>query len=279
MAPSHSVVYFPLTKDSDVVDINDLTGDSSIGSNVKVRWHGKLYSAKVLFKGSKTACETAVKEVTFEGTIPERFFLIGDGTHSRPAPSRTDESSCPSLEQTVKEGFSEIMERIKHVGATTASRSSDFETRSTLRRLEMRLDSLYAIVEEIRANIPKPILADAIDFNIMSQERVESLLAAKCGSMNKFALALEKDVFADNSRDLALNIDDRIESGHKITFIRQCIMKYFQVAPPAQESMWRSVKAVLNGRARKTRGRSELQRDELFSTPSPSEDHFDGSEE
>ncbi|KAL6723953.1 hypothetical protein Aduo_018895 [Ancylostoma duodenale] len=92
-----------------------------------------------------------------------------------------------------------------------------------------RIKHLLRGFKEIRANSPKPILADDIDYIIMSQERVESLLAAKCGSMSKFVIALEKDVFAYKIRDLALNVGDCVESGHKITFICQCIMKHLQV--------------------------------------------------
>ncbi|KAL6723952.1 hypothetical protein Aduo_018894 [Ancylostoma duodenale] len=73
MAPSHIVAFFLMNKDSDVVDMSDVTGDSSVGSTAKVRWHGKLYSAKILFKGSEAACETAVKEITSDGNIPEIF--------------------------------------------------------------------------------------------------------------------------------------------------------------------------------------------------------------
>ena len=107
-----------------------------------------------------------------DGVIPERFFLVSGGTHSRTATSRNQESNCPSVETLFKDGFTELIQRVKHVGATTATRASDIENRSILRSLESEMDRLLAIVEEIRENMPRPIFEGECLWLSLSRENI-----------------------------------------------------------------------------------------------------------
>lgn len=59
----------------------------------------------------------------------------------------------------------------------------------------------------------------------MSEGRVEALLALTCGNMTKFALALEKDLYEDDTTELTLPVHQRRLSSNKVNFIRE-VHKY-----------------------------------------------------
>ncbi|VDM74920.1 unnamed protein product [Strongylus vulgaris] len=87
-----------------------------------------------------------------------------------------------------------------------------------------------------------------LDRRVTNIERVESLLALKCGKLGKFALALEKDVFAGEESELLLNVEGRRSSGDKINFVRSVIFKYFVVSVHSEQSVWQTANNALTER-------------------------------
>ncbi|VDL66494.1 unnamed protein product [Nippostrongylus brasiliensis] len=71
-----AVVFFPHSRSADVVPANSVQGQLNCGITTKVRWSGRLYTAKILFAGPKELCELKVLQVTGEGELADGPFEI-----------------------------------------------------------------------------------------------------------------------------------------------------------------------------------------------------------
>ncbi|KIH46807.1 hypothetical protein ANCDUO_23136 [Ancylostoma duodenale] len=224
MTSSHVVVFFLCAKNADIVSVSAVAGHIT-----KDRWQGRAYRAKIMFLGTKPACEAAIKNVTEEGDLRESFFLVGDSGTPLDAHTNGDKDQPDS---TTSNLLKELLAQVAQLSKTTATMLRDHRitTETSLARLERRL------------------CRGELNFKYVSRERVESLLAPKCGKLNKFALALEKEVFADDTSEFRLKIEDRKNAAGRINFIREVIFKYFNVSTDSEESVWQTVKNALNGR-------------------------------
>ncbi|KHJ84367.1 hypothetical protein OESDEN_15920 [Oesophagostomum dentatum] len=268
MIPSHVVVFFPGPKNTDIVTASCVAGEIDVGTITKVRWQGRAYRAKIVFAGSKNACEAAIKNVTEEGDMNDTFFLAGDSATVLDA--NVDNNQRQDYAET-KAAIQEVLTQLGLLSRNTTAmlREHRIAVEAKLIRLETRLCKIEGMLEE-KNTTP----SGEINFKYVSRERFESLLALKCGKMRKFALALEKDVFGDDSSELSLKIEDRKNSGEKINFMREVIFKYFNVSSDSEDSVWQTVKNALNGRARTVRRNMPAGCDDNRPalTPPPSEE-------
>ncbi|EYC24006.1 hypothetical protein Y032_0014g2266 [Ancylostoma ceylanicum] len=225
-----------------------------------------------MFLGTKPACEAAIKDVTKEGELRERFSLAGDSGTSLDAYD-SDESDQPNDSATTNL-MKEILAQVAQLSKATATmlRDQRIAMESSLARLERRLCKVEGLLEE------KNSTSGELNFKYVLRERVESLLALKCGKLSKFALALEKEVFADDTSELHHKIEDRKNAAEKINFIREVIFKYFNVSSDSEDSVWQTVKNALNGKARTLRrarpSGSQEQGLEARLTPPPSKERL-----
>ncbi|CAJ0589279.1 unnamed protein product [Cylicocyclus nassatus] len=215
----YAVVFFasPENPTSDVVSISDIIGTALVKRTVKVRWNdGKQYKAKILYIGTKHECERKAEQVTADGEIVEEFDIV-PGTSVR-SPS---EDAASSLNEGEEEN--------------------------------------QALAEEILRRLPtqtaKSKNSDAIEYNFVSQEKVEQLRAMRSGNISQFVLDLEKLVYGDHS-DVLNHVEDRLATADRMQFIEKCVYKYYAIPVEARAATWKLAKNALNSRARRNRKKS-----------------------
>ncbi|KAL6723949.1 hypothetical protein Aduo_018891 [Ancylostoma duodenale] len=242
MTSSHVVTFFLCAKNADIVSVSAVAGEPVVASS---------------------------KDVTDEGDLRENFFLAGDSGTPQYAHTSGDNDQPDS---TTNNLMKELLAQVVQLNKTTATmlRDQRITMETSLARLERRLCRVEGLLKEKNREL---------NFKNVSQERVESLLALKCGKLSKFALALEKEVFADDTSELHLKIEDRKNAAGRINFIREVIFKYFNVSTDSEDSVWQTVKNALNGKARAQRRArpSDTQEQALEArlTPPPTEERLE----
>ncbi|KAL6744107.1 hypothetical protein Aduo_017076 [Ancylostoma duodenale] len=69
---------------------------------------------------------------------------------------------------------------------------------------------------------------------------------------NRFALALEREVYADKASDLVTAAESR-SNADRVEFIKQCLFKFYQIPEKYQCEVWRSARDEMNTRVRRLR--------------------------
>ncbi|VDO90867.1 unnamed protein product [Heligmosomoides polygyrus] len=92
----------------------------------------------------------------------------------------------------------------------------------------------------------------------MSKERVAKIRKVRGDDMKKFALDLERELYAGEPEELAKNVDKRVESVDKVEFIKECVFMFYGVHDSAKRTTRAAIKNTLNSRIRKHRRSSSL---------------------
>ncbi|EYC25039.1 hypothetical protein Y032_0012g1663 [Ancylostoma ceylanicum] len=71
--------------------------------------------------------------------------------------------------------------------------------------------------------------------------------------MSHFVLALEIEVYQDDSSEQELLVDSRIRTKDRVLFIQQCLYKYYEIPDHLREGTGRKAKESMNGRVRRLR--------------------------
>ncbi|KAL6742454.1 hypothetical protein Aduo_015602 [Ancylostoma duodenale] len=74
-------VFFPRSNSSDVISLDDVIGSASVGQLTKVRWHSRVYTAKVLCVEDKEQCKGKIALVSVDGEIQNPVFSRWRSTH------------------------------------------------------------------------------------------------------------------------------------------------------------------------------------------------------
>ncbi|EYB94513.1 hypothetical protein Y032_0170g239 [Ancylostoma ceylanicum] len=159
------------------------------------------------------------------------------------------------------------------------------QTRAVIVTLDKRIEKPQQSHEQLRALLPvttakRWFLQVGPNYEFLPRERVETLVSLKHNNINKFALALEKEVYKEDPADLLLLVDERKHSWKKVEFIRECVFTYFNISPELEASVWTAVKNTLNGKSRKARlGQANPHtRRENLESPQVAESRNSGSE-
>ncbi|KAL6724176.1 hypothetical protein Aduo_019088 [Ancylostoma duodenale] len=72
-------------------------------------------------------------------------------------------------------------------------------------------------------------------------------------NVSHFVLALEVEVYNDDTTELELLVDNRIRTKDRVLFIQQCLFKYYDIPEHLREGAWRKAKESLNSRVRHLR--------------------------
>ncbi|VDO82582.1 unnamed protein product [Heligmosomoides polygyrus] len=217
----HAIVFFPDTKTADAISVSSVSGKATVGQISKVRWSSKTYNAKVIYLGTKSSCEGNIEHVTDNGALNERFFTVADSATSQCAEPQGDSFSFADVGRQLKAAVDELQEQVKLTRTTTTAAIHELEIKmhDSIMRLDRRLMRIEASIDELKMKAPDGS-EGAIDFTILCRERVEALLAHKCGNMSKFAFALEKEVYKENP-EILLNIEQRRRTTREMNFIRE----------------------------------------------------------
>ncbi|KAL6723599.1 hypothetical protein Aduo_018584 [Ancylostoma duodenale] len=87
---------------------------------------------------------------------------------------------------------------------------------------------------------------DIFCFDYASREFLEGLRMLCGENINQFALDLEKEVYSDDTTELAVQVEKRVMSGTKVDFTRE----YYLVPVEARQNVWRGARATLNSGVR-----------------------------
>lgn len=247
MSQLFSGVFFPRSRTSDVVSLDDVIGTPHIGRILKVRWHGKVYTAKVVCVGTKEECEEKLLRLTSDGELIDSSYEICEGPLS---PVR--QSPAPACSCSCSNAFENIQASIE----MSNSRLDQLEQliKQEFQRLFRRCNVLEGNIEEILKRLPNDFhCEDATAYEFVPKAQVEATRRLAGGNVTRFALELEKEVYGDDLGELKMHVEKRLRTSAKIAFIKECVFKYYAIPVEARESVWRTVKNALNGRARRLR--------------------------
>uniref|UniRef100_A0A7I4YM46 BEN domain-containing protein n=1 Tax=Haemonchus contortus TaxID=6289 RepID=A0A7I4YM46_HAECO len=145
-------------------------------------------------------------------------------------------------------GDGKLVERFFTVGGFHDIGKRIDEVNHRINRLDLRVASLEAQGNKEKERCT--LTEDSIDYSLVPQDRVETLLSLKHRSMTKFALAIEQELFKDDQPELAKNVEERKVSAKKIDCMRKVVFKHFTVSNVSEPSVWQTVKNAINAKTR-----------------------------
>uniref|UniRef100_A0A7I4Z5D1 PKcGMP_CC domain-containing protein n=1 Tax=Haemonchus contortus TaxID=6289 RepID=A0A7I4Z5D1_HAECO len=238
----HAIVFFTSSKTADIVSLSAITGARTINSTVKVRWNRKSYTAKIVLIATKSRCEEKIADVGEDGKLVERFFTVGESTtisESDVLSQRGDEILARENSDRTNADNRELVEQIRLMRLATVGAFRDLDKRMDRMeyRQERQIAALQAEIRELKEQLSCRSAEGEIDNSIFPQDRLEAILSLKHGSLTKFALAVEQEMFEDNPTELLKNVEDRIYSAKKIDYLRKAVFKYFTVSKSSEKSV------------------------------------------
>ncbi|VDK46239.1 unnamed protein product [Cylicostephanus goldi] len=247
-----AAVYFTRTKTSDVVPMTDVIGEPLVGRLTKAKWYGKTYMAKIMCIGDRETCENKLPLITEEGEVQNPAFSRCTGT------TLENNSLVASTERQMLERLTssvgEINAKLDRIESEMGTRALQLEAVQQRQRLlgvgvETRTNS-----QEILKRTPRRIDSEGeLAYDYASRPFLEGLRKLAGGNVNKFALDLEKEVYASNTTELTLPVEKRVTTATRVSFIKECIYKYYMVPVETRQSVWKAAKAALDSRVRRLR--------------------------
>ncbi|CAJ0589008.1 unnamed protein product [Cylicocyclus nassatus] len=263
MTEQFAVVFYPRTKQSDVVSCDDIVGELGVGVTTKVLSKGRTYPAKILCVGEKEHCERKLQYVTTEGVLTNPSFRTAEGSLgselTREARSEKD------LLNKLSSLLEDVITRLTRLESEMATKALQIEAAQWQQRYWSAVGELRDTSNELLRRVPRRGPAEeAFLFDFAPQSFLEGLRKLHPGNINKFALDLEKKVYEDDTGELALPVEKRVKSANRVEFIKECVYKYYLVPVEARQNVWRAVRAALNSRVRRLRSATTA----LETTPS-----------
>ncbi|VDO06631.1 unnamed protein product [Haemonchus placei] len=168
----------------------------------------------------QSLCEEKTTDVGEDGKLVETFFTVGESTaipESDVLSERGDEIVARENSNRTNADNCELVEQIRLMRLATVGAFRDLEKKMDRmeHRHERRVIALQAEIRELKEQLSCRSTESGLDFSIFSQDRLEALLSLKHGSITKFALAVEQELFEDNPLELLKNVEDRIYSAKR----------------------------------------------------------------
>ncbi|EYB94512.1 hypothetical protein Y032_0170g239 [Ancylostoma ceylanicum] len=166
---------------------------------------------------------SAIKDVDMNGVLHEHFFMVGESATS--SVYQTDDNAERGEEASfMKNAVAEIIDLTKTMERSISREG--IQTRAVIVTLDKRIEKPQQSHEQLRALLPvttakRWFLQVGPNYEFLPRERVETLVSLKHNNINKFALALEKEVYKEDPADLLLLVDERKHSWKKVEFIRE----------------------------------------------------------
>ncbi|KAK5966446.1 hypothetical protein GCK32_008530 [Trichostrongylus colubriformis] len=238
---SYFLVFLLQDRSSCIVPASSAIGDPEVGDIAKIRWEGRIYKVKVLYSGPKELCELKFSSVTTDGELREDLFEVSFPHYLADSPNwETAKARAVGSLDGIEENISSIKEMMIKMYSLVVS-------------LSERMDKLEEMTAELLRRVPKKHTERPIDYTYVSEEDVAALRILKAENRNGFALALEAMVYRDDPTDLQLPVDKRTRSSDRVIFIKNCVLKYYEVPEAMEWDVWTSVKTALNSRVRRLR--------------------------
>ncbi|CAJ0605626.1 unnamed protein product [Cylicocyclus nassatus] len=220
--------------------------------------------------GDKEYCERRVDYVNGDGVLENPNFRTCEGTLGNEM-----EAGCPTDREMLKKlcsSMDEVLNRLARLENEMARKDLQLEAAQRQQKSWSALSELRANSQETLKRIPKRGESEeALAYNYASAKFLEGLRKLCGGNMNKFALELEKKIYEDDTTELTLPLEKRIQTATRVEFIKECIFKYYMVPVETRQAVWRSAKNALNSRVRrlKSAAGTPSRRALLFEAESP----------
>ncbi|WKY05772.1 hypothetical protein Q1695_006180 [Nippostrongylus brasiliensis] len=223
------LVYFPRSKNVDVLHAESVQGDIVVGENRRVKWHNKMYSAKIVYIGSKLQCEQKAPQVTQDGALEDYPFEVDERSNLSSCSGDVNETcgcckQCKDAMNRKLEAMNlkldEALERMKYLETHTATICFERETGVALEKQHDDISEIKTLVRKLYTIAPRPETY-GINFSIMPREKVARLKTLHGKDMKGFELHLEKLLYESHLDDLIKTVDKRLETVDLVEFIKQ----------------------------------------------------------
>ncbi|WKY02337.1 hypothetical protein Q1695_015965 [Nippostrongylus brasiliensis] len=200
--------------------------------------------------------QTPTPEMTSNAVINAHCFE--DDTKNptmRHTPEDTCGSCCTSCAEANSRKLDGILEKLKHVESSSSAKSA--ETGFCFEKIMSELEETNNVLRSVYSKIPKPT-TEGPNFALMPKEKVATMRKLRGDNMNKFALDLERELYATGDRkDLTKPVEKRFASADKVAFIKECVFMFYDVHGEAKRTTWLAVRNALNSRVRRLRSSSK----------------------
>ncbi|EYB89877.1 hypothetical protein Y032_0227g2837 [Ancylostoma ceylanicum] len=245
---SHVLVFYTRTRTTDVLALSAIPDGVGCGDTTRVLCSGRRYKAKILFIGSRDMCESKSSLVTTDGQLVEEelsFEITSSGSDMS-----EDEDETPPTPPADRELITRL---IKLDELLSVQREEVTTIKNNVATMFQKIDRIGQEMRELLRRVPATRAQAGLVYTYATPETVSYIREMKGPSMSHFALALEKEVYKDETTELDIPIDYRVRTKDRVTFIQQCLYKYYDVPEHMRESAWKRVKLSLNGRVRRLR--------------------------
>ncbi|VDO95899.1 unnamed protein product [Heligmosomoides polygyrus] len=196
---------------------------------------------QIVFVGPKKVCERKVKDVSVNGELPPPVFDIED--------RREVETLRISADRAHNEKRSmEVMERLRLLELSVPTKASIREVRDAQGRTDKEVAKIVPLLGLVLRRLPEGAAKKGPNYCLLSKHKVASIRTLRGDDMRKFALDLEREVYADYPSQLFLKIEERHDSADRVEFIRECVMMFYAVPEEAERTTWNTVRNCLNAR-------------------------------
>ncbi|KAL6726612.1 hypothetical protein Aduo_008566 [Ancylostoma duodenale] len=144
-----AVVFFRRSGKADVVAQADVEGEFKVQATVKVHGHRRSQSAKIIFIGSKSVCESKMDHVTTTGQFIDDNFEIGSLEGDSPSGASSDTLSPREVNEFLERFRDEIMSKLDEIESRMPSASFAIEMLSQMRALAEQVAEVEEMLREV----------------------------------------------------------------------------------------------------------------------------------
>lgn len=147
----------------------------------------------------------------------------------------------------------EILDRLKFLEINMSTKDSEKETRDAIQRVERDVSRIAPLVGQVLRRLPTNEVKQGPNYYFLPKQDVANIRALRGDDIKKFALDLEKAVYADQPSELLLALEERRDTSERVQFIRECVAKFYNINEKAERAVWETVRNSLNSRVRRNK--------------------------